>query len=79
MEEAQLIANVNCLRGIPCVIVQGRYDAVTPPTTAWELHRAWPGSQLHIVPDAGHASSDPGITRELIAATDALGKYLVSN
>ena len=79
IDEGQLIANANCLRGIPGVIVQGRYDAVTPPTTAWDLHRAWPGSQLKIVADAGHASSDPGITRELIAATDALGKALVSN
>ena len=79
MDEGQLIANVNRLRGIPCMIVQGRYDAVTPPTTAWELHQVWQGSQLHIVPDAGHASSDPGITRELIAATDALGKAHITN
>ena len=79
VDEGRLIANVNRLVGIPCVIVQGRYDAVTPLTTAWELHQGWLGSQLKIVPDAGHASSDPGIMRELIAATDALGKALITN
>ena len=79
LDEGQLVANANRLLGIPCVIVQGRYDAVTPPITAWELHRAWQGSQLHVVPDAGHASSEPGLLRELITATDSLSKYLVSN
>ena len=72
IDEAKLIENAVALRDIPGVIVQGRYDAVTPPTTAWELHQAWPGSTLQIVPDAGHASSETGITRALIAATDAL-------
>ena len=72
IDEGQLIANASRLRGIPGVIVQGRYDAVTPPVTAWDLHQAWPGSALQIVPDAGHASSEPGVMRELIAATDAL-------
>ena len=76
INEGQLIANAHRLRGIPGVIVQGRYDAVTPPTTAWDLHQAWPGSTLQIVPDAGHASSEPGVMRELIAATDAIAAPL---
>ncbi len=70
LEEGELIASAPRLRGIPGVIVQGRYDAVTPPATAWELHQSWPGSRLCIVPDAGHASSEPGIARELVNATD---------
>jgi proline iminopeptidase len=70
LEEGQLIANAHRLRDIPGVIVQGRHDAVTPLATAWDLHKAWPRAQLHIVPDAGHASSEPGILRRLIAATD---------
>ena len=78
LDEGQLIANAHRLRNIPGVIVQGRYDAVTPPTTAWDLHRAWPGSTLRIVDDAGHASSEPGITRELIAATDSMHSKLVA-
>lgn len=78
IDEGQLIANAQRLHGIPGVIVQGRYDVVTPPATAWDLHRAWPGSALQIVPDAGHASSEPGITRGLIAATDTLYSRLAT-
>jgi proline iminopeptidase len=70
IEERQLIDNARRLRGIPGVIVQGRYDMVTPPATAWDLHINWPESKLHLVADAGHASSEPGIARALIAATD---------
>jgi proline iminopeptidase len=65
----QLIANADRLREIPGVIVHGRYDVVTPLKTAWELKARWPGADLRIVPDAGHAMSEPGIIRELVAAT----------
>ncbi len=68
--EGQLLANADRLRGIPGVIVQGRYDACTPPRTAWQIHRAWPGSQLIIVPAAGHRFDEPGICNELLRATD---------
>ncbi|MFM9967387.1 MAG: prolyl aminopeptidase [Burkholderiales bacterium] len=71
-DEGQLLARAPRLRGIPGVIVQGRYDMVTPPDTAWQLHQAWTDSTLRMVPDAGHASSESGIRRELIAATDAV-------
>ena len=68
--EGELIANAHLLHDIPCVIVQGRYDAITPPVSAWDLARAWPQASLQIVPDAGHASSEPGILRRLIVAAD---------
>jgi proline iminopeptidase len=70
LEEGQLIRDANKLTGIPGVIVQGRYDLATPPVTAWELHKAWPGSELIMVPDAGHAYDEPGILKALIEATD---------
>ncbi len=70
LDDGQLIAHAHLLRDIPAVIVQGRYDAVTPPITAWELARDWPQATLQLVADAGHASSEPGILRRLIAATD---------
>jgi proline iminopeptidase len=66
----QLIDDAARLRGIPAVIVQGRYDACTPMMTAWDLHRAWPEAELVVVPDAGHAASEPGIATALRAATD---------
>ena len=52
------------------MIVQGRYDVVCPAISAWELHKAFPEAQFIIVPDAGHAVSEPGITDALITATD---------
>jgi proline iminopeptidase len=52
------------------VIVQGRYDLCTPAFTAWDLHRAWPEAELHMIPDAGHAFDEPGILDALVTATD---------
>jgi proline iminopeptidase len=71
LEEGQLISNAHRMSQIPGVIVQGRYDAVTPLATAWDLHKAWPRAELRIVPGAGHAASEPGTLRGLIAATHA--------
>ena len=71
LDEGQLLAQAERLAGIPGIIVQGRYDAITPPATAWALHQAWPASSLQIVPDAGHDSGEPGTMRALIEATDA--------
>jgi len=69
-----LIENVGRIRSIPGVIVQGRYDVVCPTTSAWDLHRAWPEAQLHIIPDAGHSISEPGIVDALVTATDDFGQ-----
>ncbi|MEG9861881.1 MAG: prolyl aminopeptidase [Parvularculales bacterium] len=66
----QLIADVGKVRDIPGVIVQGRHDVVTPMMTAWDLSRAWPEADFRIVPDAGHALTEPGITYELLTASD---------
>ncbi len=66
----QLLRDVDAVRSIPAVIVQGRYDVVCPLMSAWELHRAWPEAELQIVPDAGHSAYEPGIVDHLIRATD---------
>ncbi|MEM1151329.1 MAG: prolyl aminopeptidase [Pseudomonadota bacterium] len=55
---------------VPGVIVHGRYDVVTPLASAWALKKAWPDADLHIVPDAGHSSLEPGIVDKLIRASD---------
>lgn len=68
--ENQLIDNVDRIRHIPAVIVQGRYDVVCPAESAWELSRAWPEAELKIIQDAGHSMSELGIRRALVAATD---------
>ncbi|MFZ2239013.1 MAG: prolyl aminopeptidase [Gordonia amarae] len=70
LTDGQLLANIDRISHIPGVIVQGRYDVVCPARSAWDLHRAWPSAELHIVDDAGHASFEPGIKHHLIEATD---------
>jgi proline iminopeptidase len=65
----QLLADAGRIGAIPGTIVHGRYDVITPAKNAWDLKRAWPIAELRIVPDAGHAMSEPGITHELISAT----------
>ncbi len=70
MDEGQLIRDAHKLHSIPGVIVQGRYDVCTPPQTAWDLHKAWPEAELHIIPDAGHGFDEPGILDQLLRATD---------
>ena len=68
--EDQLIRNVDRIRHIPAVIVQGRYDVVCPMQTAWQLHQAWPEAEFHVTPDAGHSAFEAGNTHQLILATD---------
>ncbi len=66
----QLLQHVSRIRHLPGVIVQGRYDVVCPPVSAWELHKAWPEAEFHLIPDAGHSMSEPGIQTALLNATD---------
>lgn len=66
----QLIEDAGRIAHIPGTIVHGRYDVVTPLKSAWDLTKAWPAAELRIVPDAGHAMTEPGIAHEVVAATD---------
>ena len=70
LDEGQLLRDAHKLAAIPGVIIQGRYDVCTPARTAWELHRAWPQAQFHLVEGAGHAFNEPGILECLRQATD---------
>ncbi|MFC4050094.1 prolyl aminopeptidase [Actinomadura syzygii] len=70
LPEGGLLAGVDRIRSVPAVVVNGRYDMKTPPDQAWDLHRAWPEAEFHIVEDAGHGGSEPGIRDRLITATD---------
>lgn len=72
----QLLEDAGRLAGIPGVIVQGRYDLICPMRSAWDLHRAWPGSELRVVPDAGHSAFEPGIRAALVEATDRFAREL---
>lgn len=76
LEPDQIIANAHKLKGIPGVIVHGRYDMVCPFDNAFALHEAWPDSDLQIVRDAGHSALEPGITDALIRATNRFAREL---
>jgi proline iminopeptidase len=72
IEEGQILARIGRIAHLPCEIVQGRYDVVTPAVTAWEVHRAWPGSRLDLVTEGNHAELEPAMTAAVLAATDRL-------
>ena len=65
-----LIENVDKIRHIPAVIIHGRYDVICPVENAWELHQAWPESELHIIPDAGHSIFEEGIKDKILEYTE---------
>jgi len=67
-----ILQNLGRISAIPGTIVQGRYDMICPPQAAFKLQRGWPASRLVMVPRAGHALSEPGISAELVRSTDRL-------
>ena len=69
-----ILANIPRIAHIPGTIVQGRYDMICPPATAHRLAGAWEGASLRMVPVAGHALSEPGISAELVQVMDRLGQ-----
>ena len=73
----QILDRVDCLQGIPGVIVHGRYDVVCPLDQAYALHQVWPESRLSIIPAAGHSTSDPAVADALVRATDGFAERLV--
>ena len=77
LEKNQLLWDADRLRGIPGVIVHGRYDAICPLEQAYALHAVWPEGRLEIVQDAGHAASEPGIVDALIKATREMAQTLI--
>ncbi len=70
--DGQILTNMDAIRHIRGTIVQGRYDMICPPASAYNLHKAWPSSELKMVGKAGHALSEPGISAELVRTMDRL-------
>ena len=70
LEEGQLLRDAHKLKGIPGVIVHGRYDMPCPARYAWELSKGWPDAEFFLIEGAGHAYSEPGILARLLYATD---------
>jgi len=70
LECAEMLFKRHKIRHIPAVIVHGRYDIICPVVQAWDLHKAWPEADLHIIPDAGHSIYEEGIKNKLLEYTD---------
>ena len=77
LQEDELLNRLDAVRPLPAIIVQGRYDVICPIKTAHTLHLAWPNSELVVVPDAGHSGMEPGISRALSRAADAMARDLL--
>lgn len=75
--DGQILANMGRISHIPGVIVQGRYDMICPPSSAWRLSELWPNAELKMVRNAGHALSEPGISAELVRAMDRIAGELL--
>ena len=69
--EGQLLRDAHKLKGIPGVIVHGRYDVVCPIANAWDLHKVWPEAKLMISPTSGHSAFEAENASALIEATDS--------
>ena len=69
--EGQLLRDAHKLKGIPGVIVHGRYDVVCPIANAWDLHKVWPEAKLMISPTSGHSAFEAENALALIEATDS--------
>lgn len=70
LEENQLLRDMHRIMHLPATIVHGRYDVICPVENAWQLHKAWPGSHLEVITDAGHSAAEKKITAALVAAAD---------
>ena len=71
-EDGQVLRDLYRLKDVPGVIVQGRYDMICPPISAWKLSQGWGRAELRMIPAAGHALSEPGISAELVRVMDGL-------
>ena len=74
LADGQVLAGMPCLAGIPATLIHGRYDVSGPADTAWQLHQAWPGSELILLDDAGHGGGtlNAEVTRALNGYRDLL-------
>lgn len=68
LQEGQLLNNTDKIAHIPTIIVNGRYDLICPPITAYKLHKKLPKSKLWIIEEAGHSASEPEIEAALVRA-----------
>ena len=67
-----ILNNMYKMDQIPGTIIQGRYDMICPPLSAYKLYNAWERSKLHVIDNAGHSLSEEGISSALVSVMDNL-------
>jgi proline iminopeptidase len=70
LRPGQLLENVGLIAHLPARIIQGRYDVICPPVSAFDLAQAWPKARLTVVAEAGHSAMEPGLRTALVAAVE---------
>ena len=74
--DGQILANMGRISHIPGAIVQGRYDMICPPVSAWKINELWAAGELRMIRNAGHAQSEPGISAELVRVMDEIAEVV---
>ena len=74
-EDGWILREKARIKHIPATIIQGRYDMICPPVSAWKLAQGWDHCEIRLIPFAGHALSEPGISEGLVRAMDGLRRY----
>ena len=74
-EDGWILREKGRIKNIPATIIQGRYDMICPPISAWKLAQGWDTCEIRLIPFAGHALSEPGISEGLVRAMDGLRRY----
>ncbi|MCF6233037.1 MAG: prolyl aminopeptidase [Rhodobacteraceae bacterium] len=74
--DGQILANMGRISHIPGAIVQGRYDMICPPASAWKINELWAAGELRMIRNAGHAQSEPGISAELVRVMDEIAEVV---
>lgn len=76
IDENYILENTECFSHIPGFIIHGRYDMICKTQAAAALNSHWTNSQLKIVSNAGHSTSEPGIAYALCRATRELASIM---
>ena len=76
MKPGQLLAEAGKFKGIPGLIVQGRYDLLCPPATSHALRAVWPQSEVRLVDAAGHSLYDAGVRDAVMRAIADLASQI---
>ena len=72
LDEGQLLTNITNIKNIKGYIIQGRYDAICPPESAYDLANAWPKASLNIVEKSGHSSLEPSIQQAILETMETI-------